>query len=149
MLKTFPSMSKNERNSFFPQKLLMLKMSQRRRKMEIWQSCRKEMRKPKHSCSMSENVKKNLLTKNKHYISWCSKAHVECPLFIFAEIFVEVRPRQPSSKTQTDGGKNPILTEKPLFFKTLHCTRRLHFWQIRLTMSVKKLKFLNIKTVYL
>ena len=60
---------------------------------------------------------------------------------------VEVSSRQSSSSSQIDEGKNPFLTEKPLLFKTFHCTRRLRFWQLRLRKSDKKLKlFRSIKT---
>ena len=66
--------------------------------------------------------------------------------------FVEVRPRQSSSRSQTDEGKNPFLTEKPLFSRTFLCTRRMHFWQFRPRMSDKKLKFFrsikNKKIIY-
>ena len=66
--------------------------------------------------------------------------------------FVEVRPRQSSSRSQNDEGKNLILTEKPLFSKTFLYTRRKHFWQFRPRMSDKKLKFFrsikNEKFIY-
>ena len=104
------------------------------------------MRRPKHSCLLSENDK-NLTHKKKAFSLIIFQGTCKMPSWHLHRKFIEIWSKQSSSRSETDDGKNIFLTQKLLFFKTFICTRRMHFWQLRLRISDKKMKLSRSKEI--
>ena len=100
----------------FFSKLFLPKKFHGKKRSEIWQPCRKEMRRPKHSCLFSENDK-NLTHKKKHFLSSYSKGHVKCRLDIFAETM--------TGWDQNNLPQGPKLTTEKIYFqRKIYCSSK-------------------------
>ena len=140
MLKTFSSVSENERKSFFFKNFLCSKCSKGGGEWNFDNHAEKKWGGRNIPAQCLKMIKK--ITNEKETLSlMIFRGTCRMPSFHLCRNVCRGKTETTQLKEPNWWGQKSYFAEKPLFSKTFLCKRRIHFWQFRPRMSDKKIIF--------